>query len=94
VLFIVVLFPVLLTHLPEYALGIIMVYSGWKMMANIAHVRTHGLYALTLSIVCGFLVFELGIFEGLLIVLAMHGLVKYLFKSKFDPQALTAGDMS
>jgi MFS superfamily sulfate permease-like transporter len=94
VLFVVVLFPVLLTHLPEYALGIIMVYSGWKMMANIGHVRTHGLYALTLSVVCGFLVFELGIFEGLLIVLAIHGLVKVLFKSKFDPQALTAGDMS
>jgi len=94
VLFIVVLFPVLLTHLPEYALGIIMVYSGWKMMANIAHVRAHGLYALTLSIVCGFLVFELGIFEGLLIVLAMHRLVKLLFKSKFDPRAIPAGDLS
>lgn len=94
VLFIVVLFPVLLTHLPEYALGIIMVYSGWKMMANIAHVRTYGLYALTLSIVCGFLVFEMGIFEGLLIVLAMHGLVKLLFKSKFDPRAIPAGDLS
>jgi MFS superfamily sulfate permease-like transporter len=94
VLFVVVLFPVLLTHLPEYALGIIMVYSGWKMMANIGHVRTHGLYALTLSVVCGFLVFELGIFEGLLIVLAIHGLVKVLFKSKFDPHAWAAGDVS
>ena len=32
VLLLVVLFPEVLEHMPEYALGIIMVYSGWKMI--------------------------------------------------------------
>lgn len=79
VLLLVVLFPVILSHLPEYALGIIMVYSGWKMIANIAHVRTEGRYALIMAAICGFLVFELGIFEGLLLLLFAHAIIQYIF---------------
>lgn len=78
-LFLVVLFPIVITTLPEYALGIIMVYSGWKMIANIAHVRAEGRYALILAGVCGLLVFKLGIFEGLLIVLATHAVIQFIF---------------
>jgi len=79
VLLLVVLFPSVLEHLPEYALGIIMVYSGWKMIANIAHVRTEGRYALIMAIICGLLVFELGIFEGLLLLLAAHAVIQFVF---------------
>ncbi len=79
VLLVVVLFPVILTHLPEYALGIIMVYSGWKMIANIAHVRTEGRYALIMAGICGLLVFKLGIFEGLLLLLAVHAGIQFVF---------------
>lgn len=79
VLLLVVLFPVILEHLPEYALGIIMVYSGWKMIANIAHVRTEGRYALIMAGICGLLVFKLGIFEGLLLLLAVHTIIQYIF---------------
>ncbi len=79
VLLLVVLFPVVLTHLPKYALGIIMVYSGWKMIANIAHVRSEGRYALIMAGICGFLVFELGIFEGLLLLLGAHAVIQYIF---------------
>lgn len=79
VLLMVVLFPVILSHLPEYALGIIMVYSGWKMVANIAHVRTEGRYALIMAGICGFLVFEMGIFEGLLLLLFAHAIIQYIF---------------
>ena len=79
VLLVVVLYPVILTHIPEYALGIIMVYSGWKMIANISHVRSEGRYALIMAAICGFLVFELGIFEGLLILLAVHAAIQYVF---------------
>ncbi len=78
-LFLVVLFPVVITTLPEYSLGIIMVYSGWKMIANISHVKAEGRYALILSIICAILVFKLGIFEGLLIVLAGHAIIQYIF---------------
>lgn len=81
-LFIVVLFPVIITTMPEYALGIIMVYSGWKMIANIAHVRAEGRYALILAGVCGLLVFKLGIFEGLLIVLATHAIIQFIFMKR------------
>lgn len=79
VLLIVVLYPQILSVLPEYALGIIMVYSGWKMIANIAHVRAEGRYALILAGICGLAVFKLGIFEGLLLVLAGHAIIQYIF---------------
>ncbi|WP_425237278.1 SulP family inorganic anion transporter [Ulvibacterium sp.] len=81
-LFLVVLFPVVITTLPEYALGIIMVYSGWKMIANISHVRAEGRYALILAGVCGLLVFKLGIFEGLLIVLTAHAIIQFIFMKR------------
>ena len=79
VILLVVLFPVILEHTPEYALGIIMVYSGWKMIANIAHVRSEGRYALIMAGICGFMVFELGIFEGLLLLLMAHAFIQYVF---------------
>ncbi|MFK7950962.1 MAG: SulP family inorganic anion transporter [Saprospiraceae bacterium] len=82
VLLIFVLFPSLLSYLPEYALGIIMVYSGWKMIANIAHVRSEGRYALIMAGICGVLVFEAGIFEGLLIVLALHTIIQFIFMKR------------
>lgn len=81
-LFLVVLFPIVITTLPEYALGIIMVYSGWKMIANIAHVRAEGRYALILAAICGLLVFKLGIFEGLLLVLLAHALIQFIFMKR------------
>lgn len=77
-----VLFPAILDHLPEYALGIIMVYSGWKMIANIAHVRSEGRYALIMASVCGLLVFELGIFEGLILLLAVHSIIQFIFMKR------------
>lgn len=77
-----VLFPVLLSYLPEYALGIIMVYSGWKMIANIAHVRTEGRYALIMAAICGLLVFEMGIFEGLLLLLVVHAIIQFIFMKR------------
>lgn len=79
VLLIVVLVPSILAHLPEYALGIIMVYSGWKMIANIAHVRSEGRYALIMAGICGLLVFEMGIFEGLLLLLFAHAIIQFIF---------------
>jgi len=82
VVLLVVLFPVLVTHIPLYVLGIIMVYSGWKMIANISHVRPEGNYALTMAVICAFLVFEMGIFEGLLLLLAAHAALQYLFMRK------------
>lgn len=82
VILLVVLFPVVLTHLPEYALGIIMVYSGWKMVANIAHVRSEGRYALIMAGLCGLLVFELGIFEGLLLLLSAHAVIQFIFMKR------------
>lgn len=82
VLLVFVLFPVLLSYLPEYALGIIMVYSGWKMIANIAHVRAEGRYALIMAGVCGLLVWKLGIFEGLLLLLAAHGVIQLIFMKR------------
>lgn len=82
VLLLVVLFPSILAHLPEYALGVIMVYSGWKMIANIRHVKADGRYAIILSAVCAIMVFEFGIFEGLLAVLFAHGIIQFIFSKR------------
>ena len=78
----VVFFPFVLEHLPEYALGIIMVYSGWKMIANLSHVKSEGRYALIMAGICGLLVFEFGIFEGLLVVLMGHAIIQYIFMKR------------
>ena len=88
----IVLFPSSLNHFPKYALGIIMIYSGWKMISNLNHVRKEGTYALALSIICGLLVFKLGIFEGLLIVLAFHGALQWIFKYRLEKK--TSSDLS
>lgn len=78
----VVVFPQVLSHLPIYGLGIIMIYSGWKMIANIMHVRADGRYALLMSGICALLVYKLGIFEGLLVLLAAHAIIQVIFMKR------------
>ncbi|MBA2658558.1 MAG: SulP family inorganic anion transporter [Nitrosospira sp.] len=78
----VILFFVINTHyleyLPKFSLAAIMIFSGWKMIMGLWHVAHHGQYALILATVTGLLVFKIGIFEGMLVALAVHGLVNYL----------------
>lgn len=78
----VVLFFVINTHylefLPKFSLAAIMIFSGWKMIMGLWHVAHHGQYALILATVTALLVFKIGIFEGMLVALAVHGLVNYL----------------
>ncbi len=84
----VVLFFTLNTHyldyLPKFALAVIMIFTGWKMIAGLGHVIHHGPYALMLAILCGALVYKVGIFEGLLIAMAAHAIVHYLVYNKND----------
>ncbi len=84
VLGVFVAFPHLLTYLPEFALAVLMIFSGWKMIAGIFHVASHGQYAFMLAMFCGILVFKLGIFEGLLIALGLHGLITYIIYRHSD----------
>jgi MFS superfamily sulfate permease-like transporter len=70
------IFPAMLSFIPNFALGIIMVFTGWKMIAGLKIVIHEGNYPLLVAIMCGLLVFRLGIFEGLLITLLVHGLIK------------------
>jgi MFS superfamily sulfate permease-like transporter len=79
VLSIVIFFPQLLSYLPEFSLGVIMIFSGWKMIAGLSHVIHQGKYAFMLSLFCGVLVFKLGIFEGLILALALHAFIAYFF---------------
>lgn len=74
----VLAYPHLLTYLPEFSLAVLMIFTGWKMIAGISHVAHHGKYAFALSMLCGILVFRLGIFEGLLISLALHSFITYV----------------
>lgn len=78
----VVLFFVLntqyLEYMPKFSLAVIMIFTGWKMILGLWHVAHQGQYALLLAIVCALLVYRLGIFEGLLLALAMHGIVNLI----------------
>lgn len=67
-----------LEYLPKFALAAMMIFSGWKMILGLVHVSHHGPYALLLATLCAGLVFKVGIFEGLLIAMAVHGLVHYM----------------
>jgi MFS superfamily sulfate permease-like transporter len=73
-----------LEYLPKFALAIIMIFTGWKMIEGLIHVTHHGPYAMILAILCGVLVFKVGIFEGLLIALAVHGGVHYMMYANLD----------
>jgi len=64
-----------LDNLPYFALAIIMVFVGIKMIMGLLHVAQYGEYALLLASLCGILVFKVGIFEGLLITLALHAII-------------------
>jgi MFS superfamily sulfate permease-like transporter len=78
VLGLVLLFPELLTHLPEFSLAVLMIFTGWKMIVGLFHVAAYGQYAFGLALFCGILVFRLGIFEGLLISLGIHSFITYV----------------
>lgn len=68
----------LLEYLPKFSLAVIMIFTGWKMMMGLLHVAHQGQYALILATLCALLVFRLGIFEGLLLALIIHGFVNYV----------------
>jgi len=73
-----------LEFLPKFALAAIMMFSGYKMIAGLVHVTHYGPYAMMLAIATGLLVFELGIFEGLMIALIAHALIHYMVYTKHD----------
>jgi len=73
-----------LDFLPKFALAAIMMFTGYKMVAGLAHVTSHGPYALMLAILTAVLVFEVGIFEGLIIAMAIHGIVHFLVYTKHE----------
>lgn len=79
-----VIYSQYLEYLPKFSLAIIMIFTGWKMIAGLVHVAYHGQYALILALLCALLVFQLGIFEGLLIALAIHGTVNYIVLNQAD----------
>ncbi len=55
-----------------------MVFTGWKMIAGLYHVAQGGPYAFGLAMFCGFLVFQHGIFEGLVAALVLHSFITYV----------------
>lgn len=71
-------YPDSLTYLPEFSLAVLMIFTGWKMIAGMYHVAQHGDYAFGMSLFCGILVFQFGIFEGLLVALVVHSFIVYI----------------
>ena len=73
-----------LEYMPKFSLAVIMIFTGWKMILGLWHVAHQGQYALLLAMVCALLVYRLGIFEGLLLALAMHGIVNLIVLRHVD----------
>jgi MFS superfamily sulfate permease-like transporter len=73
-----------LHYLPYFALAIIMTFVGIKMFLGLLHITTFGPYAVLLATVCAGLVFKVGIFEGLIVTLSIHGLISYIIFSKIE----------
>jgi hypothetical protein len=48
------------------------------------HVTHYGPYAMMLALLTGMLVFQLGIFEGLMIALIIHAVIHYMVYTKHD----------
>ncbi len=73
-----------LDFLPKFALAAIMLFTGYKMIAGLVHVTHYGPYALMLAFLTAGLVYKVGIFEGLLIAMVIHGIVHYMVYTKHD----------
>ncbi|MDP3021834.1 MAG: SulP family inorganic anion transporter [Sulfuricurvum sp.] len=73
-----------LDYLPFFSLAVIMIFVGVKMLLGLLHIAEHGPYAVLLATVCAGLVFKVGIFEGLIVTLTVHGLINYLIFSKIE----------
>ena len=73
-----------LDYLPFFALAIIMIFVGVKMLLGLLHIAEYGPYAVLLATLCAGLVFKVGIFEGLIITLIIHGVISYVLFSKID----------
>ena len=73
-----------LHHLPYFALAIIMSFVGIKMFLGLLHIAAFGPYAVLLATVCAGLVFKVGIFEGLIITLIIHGVISYVIFTKIE----------
>ncbi|MBX3630779.1 MAG: SulP family inorganic anion transporter [Nitrosomonas sp.] len=73
-----------LEYLPKFALAAIMMFSGYKMIAGLVHVTHYGPYAMMLALLTGLLVFQLGIFEGMMIALVVHAVIHYMVYTKHD----------
>jgi len=73
-----------LDYLPKFALAAIMLFTGYKMIAGLVHVTHYGPYALMLAFLTAGLVYKVGIFEGLLIAMVIHGVVHYLVYTKHE----------
>lgn len=69
--------PEALRALPRFALAVLMIYTGARMVAGLVHVADHGRYPLLVALFCGVLVWRLGLFEGLLLTLALHACIVY-----------------
>ena len=78
--------PQYLELLPKFAVAIVMMFTGWKMIAGLMHVTHHGPYAMVLAILTGALVYKVGIFEGLLLAMAIHAAIHYLLYTQVDKQ--------
>ena len=81
-----VITPEYLELLPKFAVAIVMMFTGWKMIAGLMHVTHHGPYAMALAILTGALVYKVGIFEGLLAAMAIHAVIHYLVYTQVDKQ--------
>lgn len=73
-----------LHYLPYFALAVIMVFVGVKMFLGVLHIATFGPYPVLLATVCAGLVFKVGIFEGLIVTLIIHGVISYVIFSKIE----------
>lgn len=73
-----------LHYLPYFALAIIMTFVGIKMLLGLLHIAVFGPYAVLLATVCAGLVFQVGIFEGLIITLIIHGVINYVIFSEIE----------
>ena len=73
-----------LEYMPKFSLAAIMMFTGYKMIAGLVHVSHYGPYALVLAFLTAGLVYQVGIFEGLLIAIAVHGIAHYMFYTKHE----------
>lgn len=83
------LHPQILERIPMYVLAVLMLFTASRMVLGLRSVTREGRYAMALALFCCILVWRIGIFESIIITMAVHAVVRYMTHRRYNKNTRT-----